>query len=85
MVTFFSEQDLVSFGNYLLSPERKSYYLNQGINEDKVDVILSAVNNIDLTNWVNLLIKSQTPQTQEQEQDINKNMNETNYTETLES
>lgn len=59
MITYFSEQDLVSFGNYLLSPMRKEYYLTQGIEPEKVDVLLTAVNNIDLTNWVNLVINAQ--------------------------
>ena len=69
MITYFSEQDLVSFGNYLLSPIRKEFYIKQGIDENKVDTILGAVNNIDLTNWVNLIINSQnTKQTQEQEE-----------------
>lgn len=76
MITFFVEQDLVSFGNYLLSNARKEYYLNQGIEPDKVDVILSGVNNIDLTNWVNLIINASKQQenqsaTTEQEVDIN--------------
>lgn len=62
MITYFSEQDLVSFGNYLLSPVRKEFYLKQGIEEEKVDSILGAVNNIDLTNWVNLVISSQRQQ-----------------------
>lgn len=62
MITYFSEQDLVSFGNYLLSPVRKEYYLNQGIEEEKVDVLLGGVNNIDLTNWVNLVIAAQRQQ-----------------------
>lgn len=59
MITYFSEQDLVSFGNYLLSPLRREYYLGQGIEEEKVDSLLTAVNNIDLTNWVNLVINAQ--------------------------
>ena len=59
MITYFSEQDLVSFGNYLLSPMRKEYYLGQGIDPEKVDALLTAVNNIDLTNWVNLVINAQ--------------------------
>lgn len=71
MITYFSEQDLVSFGNYLLSPMRREYYLGQGIEEEKVDSLLTAVNNIDLTNWVNLVINAQraanTPQPNEPE------------------
>jgi len=58
MVIFFTEEDLVSFGTYMISKERKDVYLNnvEGI-IDQVDTLLSQVNTVDLENWVRLLNK----------------------------
>lgn len=42
MVTYFNRKDLVSFGNYLLSEERKNQISKEGQNE---------VNHADVENW----------------------------------
>lgn len=52
MVTFFTEQDLVSFGNYLLSPIREKAYLDYGVEEEKIPALLKVVNNLDLQSWI---------------------------------
>jgi acyl-CoA-binding protein len=59
MITYFSEQDLVSFGNFILSPARKQAYVEQGINEDKLPGLLENINTFDLTTWFNLIVKQQ--------------------------
>ena len=51
MVVFFTEQDLVSFGNYMISAERAKPYLENPIIKDKVGEYLSQVNNYDLELW----------------------------------
>lgn len=57
MIIFFTEEDMISFGNYMLSEERAqnvNILLEKGlIQEDKKNV----VNENDLQNWA--MIKSQ--------------------------
>lgn len=55
MITYFTEQDLVSFGAYILSKERKQAYLDKGIPEDKINELLDTINVLDLTSWVDYL------------------------------
>lgn len=55
MITYFTEQDIVSFGNYLLSDERLTVYKKYNIEEDKIPEALKVVNPIDLTGWIELL------------------------------
>jgi len=59
MITYFTEQDLVSFGNFILSPTRKKAYLVQEVPETKIDEVLETVNPFDLTAWFNSVIKAQ--------------------------
>lgn len=51
MIVFFTEQDLISFGNFLLSPERAKPYLENEIIKDKINEFLGQVNNYDLQVW----------------------------------
>ena len=68
MITYFTEQDLVSFGNYLLSDERLNVYKKYNIEESKIPEALKVVNPIDLTGWIELLqeIKRKVEETQNQ-------------------
>ena len=52
MKTLFYEEDLVSFGTYLLSKERKEDYAKQ-LEVDKISEFLSKVNPYDLQMWAN--------------------------------
>lgn len=45
MIIFFEEDDLVSFGNYMISEERKESYKNY------VGVDSSKVLPVDIQNW----------------------------------
>jgi len=50
MVTYFNQKDLVSFGNYLLSDERKDRFEKSKsivLSEDR----LSGVHREDIENW----------------------------------
>lgn len=58
MITYFSEKDLVSFGNFLLSPARKKAYITQGLPPDKLTDMLLTVNSFDLTTWFNTIVKA---------------------------
>lgn len=53
MQSNYNEKDLVSFGNYLLSEERKiSYKQNPNFpNEKRLEERLSEVSHADLCNW----------------------------------
>ena len=56
MITFFSEQDLISFGNFCRSKVREEIYLKQGIPADKIAETTSTVSGSDVANWYNYLI-----------------------------
>lgn len=51
MVIFFTEQDLVSFGNYMISPERVGSYLANKDLKDRVGEFLKQVNTYDIEMW----------------------------------
>lgn len=52
MVVFFEENDLISFGTFLLSEERKVLYKESPeMDQTKLDEYLSQVNNLDLQLW----------------------------------
>lgn len=51
MVTYFEEEDLVSFGGYLLSEERKKSILEHPEFKDKTEEDLKIIYQIDLLNW----------------------------------
>ena len=59
MVIMFTEADLVSFGEYMISQKRKDFYINNPTIQDNLEELLSQVNNIDLENWMRI---SNTPQ-----------------------
>lgn len=60
MVTYFNKKDLVSFGNYLLSKERKQRFeesykskIRNGMdNPLPVEESLKIVHDADLSNWI---------------------------------
>lgn len=70
MIVFFTEQDLVSFGNFLLSPERAKPYLENDIIKDKADDFLKQVNNYDLQVWAAKNSAPQQPMQPEKPQTI---------------
>lgn len=51
MKIFFEEKDLVSFGEYLLSDERKELILNHPEFEGRGEEALKDVYDADLGNW----------------------------------
>ena len=53
MTVFYDEKDLVSFGNYLLSEERKEAFKNNPNfqNGELLEERLSAVHHADFENW----------------------------------
>jgi hypothetical protein len=54
MVIFFVENDLVSFGEYMISEERTNLYKNNPAIKEDLEQLLSQVNNIDLENWMRI-------------------------------
>lgn len=76
MITYFTEQDLVSFGNYLLSDNRREAYEKYGVPEDQLVEAMSVINPLDLTSWVDFLIA--TRKQAEQAEQINNQQNEEN-------
>ena len=60
MVTYFNKKDLVSFGNYLLSKERRELFKSRPkpINSEgpglTLDERLSVVHHADVENWMEL-------------------------------
>ena len=55
MVTYFTEKDLTSFGNYLLSPERRKAYEKYGLPETEIPKAMSVINPLDLTSWIDYI------------------------------
>lgn len=52
MITFFDEQDLISFGNYMLSEERKQSILEvPNVSEEIKKEALQAVTPFDYGMW----------------------------------
>lgn len=65
MVTLFSEEDLISFGQYILSDVREeSIIKNPEIkSEEQKQVILKSVTPFDYNNWVRIrLSERDTPE-----------------------
>lgn len=66
MVIFFTEQDLVSFGNYMISPERMRPYLENKEIKDRVGDFLKQVNTYDIEMWSRTLAAQQEKQSDKQ-------------------
>lgn len=58
MTTTFSKADLIHFGNYLLSQERRDLYKSHPNYEpDRLEERLSIVNHADIENFIELCNK----------------------------
>lgn len=64
MVTYFNRKDLVSFGSYLLSEERKSLFqasydeaIKRGLNPITPEESMRHVWQLDISNWIESLKK----------------------------
>ena len=60
MVTYFNRKDLVSFGSYLMSEERKASYIEKSIEASEefrkippAKDRLKIVTHRDIENWIN--------------------------------
>lgn len=58
MVTYFNTKDLVSFGNYMMSDERRARYdaVTDSMKEDDYEILpteerLKNVSHADIANW----------------------------------
>lgn len=53
MITFYSSTDLISFGNYLLSEERRETFKQHPgfTNDELLEERLSRVSHADFENW----------------------------------
>ena len=51
MITFFDDQDLISFGSYMLSEERKQSILQSNESEEVINEALKYVTPFDFGNW----------------------------------
>ena len=53
MIMFFTEEDLVSFGNFMVSDSRRKMYENHPeLKDENIEERLKQVNDADLANWV---------------------------------
>lgn len=56
MVTYYNKKDLVSFGNYLLSPHRRALFASHpDLGEKDLEERLSQVHHSDIEEWKYLL------------------------------
>lgn len=67
MITFFDEDDLVSFGNFMISEERKQTILQADVTEEVKQDALSGVTPFDYSNWLQLRQMEQQLQFEEDE------------------
>lgn len=52
MIVFFAEEDLVSFGNYMVSDLRREMYENHpDLKDENIEGRLKSVSDADLANW----------------------------------
>lgn len=59
MVTYYNGKDLISFGQYLLSVERKQYYEGEvKLKGDELTLRLSGVRLEDVENWLRIMGKA---------------------------
>lgn len=54
MLVLFTEQDLISFGNFMISEARVKPYLENEIIKEKVSDYLAQVNKFDIEHWIKL-------------------------------
>lgn len=59
MITFFDDQDLISFGSYMLSEERKQSILQSNESEEVINEALKYVTPFDFGNWYQMRTKQQ--------------------------
>ena len=73
MVVYYDENDLVSFGNYMLSEARKkSITENPEItNAPTRKMLLQAVTNFDMGNWHRLRVEAERQMEQQEAEDQN--------------
>jgi hypothetical protein len=63
---FFTEQDLLSFGSYMISKERKKFYEARDVSGNDLEFDAKTVNEIDLSNWAYITNRAAQQQNQEQ-------------------
>lgn len=52
MIVFFTEEDLVSFGNYMVSDLRREMYESHpDLKDENIEERLKSVSDADLANW----------------------------------
>lgn len=63
MIMFFTEEDLVSFGNYMISSLRergiRETAIERGLTEEEIQDRLKSVSDADLGNWSYLVNSAQ--------------------------
>lgn len=57
MITFFGEEDLISFGEYLLSDERESSIKESEAHIKEVEFQLKHASALDLITWYRMITK----------------------------
>ena len=67
MITFFDEDDLVSFGNFMISEERKQTILQADVSDEIKQDALSGVTPFDYENWLRFRQMEQQGQFEEDE------------------
>ena len=60
MVTLFSEEDVLSFGQYMISEERsKSILEAEELTDEEKQEVLKSVTPFDYNNWIKIVINNQ--------------------------
>lgn len=72
MVMYFTEEDLVSFGSYLVSDIRSRHIrsMSEGMSDEVIEDRLKNVSNTDLGNWAYLVNQAKEETEAEQNQTI---------------
>ena len=60
MITLFSEDDILSFGQYMISKERNDSILEaEELTDDEKQEVLKTVTPFDYNNWIKITINNQ--------------------------
>ena len=52
MITYYTQQDIINFANFMQSDVRKQMLKEQGLSEDQIDALAGRAGLNDVQNWI---------------------------------
>lgn len=66
MIILFSEEDMLSFGSYMISTNRRKFYEQMSSSNEELQAKLGVVNEEDLASWAYMANKKLSEQNNEE-------------------